>query len=395
MDARRREVEHLESEIRRLEHQITAECVETGRRLAALDAAGIRNEELLKYLSSIQALRRTSEAFGADIDRIRNLNRQIDARGQEIGENRRRADQLLREREAHLVEIGAGAFTVFRGLPEREAWRSYFEEILKLDLELEHRHDELKTLRAEEQKGWFVKAKLIPRKMGLSSEINRLEREKTTAYQLAGEKIADTEFLRLTEGPLRQLFEAAQERKRTAEGLAGENDRKVEEIEACRLELKRLEVQDRPDDRIRELERRIDGMHKELDVMFCWAGQIYLERDLRQELADAGLAAKFEIVAGLRESIRKKRQHADRLKAEMEIEEIQRREREKRARRKQLEEEMRVKDRQIGVIDIEINMGLRRIEELKRVMTGEALYQDAPPLPPVPELYPPTPGDGK
>ena len=56
---------------------------------------------------------------------------------------------------------------------------------------------------------------------------------------------------------------------------------------------------------------------------------------------------------------------------------------------------MRVKERQIGVIDIEINMGLRRLEELKRVLTGDAPYTDALPLPPTPDLYnPPPAGDG-
>jgi len=130
-------------------------------------------------------------------------------------------------------------------------------------------------------------------------------------------------------------------------------------------------------------------------VMHCWTGQLYLERDLRGEVQDGNLSAKYEIVAGLRESIRKKSQQIDRLKAETEIEEITRKERERRARRKQLEEDMRVKERQIGVIDIEINMGLRRLEELKRVMTGEAPYTDAPPLPPTPDLYHPPPvGDG-
>jgi hypothetical protein len=79
---------------------------------------------------------------------------------------------------------------------------------------------------------------------------------------------------------------------------------------------------------VRDIEKRIEGMSKELDVIHCWAGQLYLERDLRSEIADDALRAKVEIVSGLRESIRKKRQQVDRLKAEIEIEEITRKERE-------------------------------------------------------------------
>jgi hypothetical protein len=389
MDARRKEIEHLEGEIKRLEAQITQECVEIGRRVAGADRSRVRNDELLKYLNSSDTLKRSIEGFRADIDRIRGLVRLVDARGQEIDENNRRKDQLLRERQSRFIELGAGAFSVFKGLPDREAYRPMFEEVLKLDLDLTRRHDELRQLEADEAaKGFFEKLKGKAKKIMLRGEISRLDREKTAAYDHAGGRIADTDFARHAEGPLRQLFDALGERKLAADRLAAENDRRVEEIEACRAELKRLEVHDRPEEKAREIELRIQALIKELDVMHCWAGQLYLERDLRAEISDEALGAKYEIVAGLRESIRKKRQQADRLKAEIEVEEIQRKERDRRGRRRQLEEEMRVKERQIAVLDIEINLGLKRIEELKRVLTGEAPYVDAPPLPPTPNLYP-------
>jgi hypothetical protein len=396
MDTRRKEIEHLDGEIRRLEHQITAECVEIGRRISSTDHSSVRNEELRKYLNSVETLRRSSEAARSDIDRIRTLSRQIDARAHEIDDHSRRREALQRERHSRFVELGAGTYTVFKTLPERDPWRGTFEEVLKLDLEIDRRHEELKALEIEEQgKGFFKSLPLKPRKLMLRGDISRLDREKTVAYEQAGAKIAESEFIRFTDGPLRQLFESVKERQRAIETLASESDRKVDEIERCRSELKRLEADERSEDKIRDIEKRIEGMQKELDVMHCWTGQLYLERDLRSEVQDANLAAKYEIVSGLRESIRKKRQQIDRLKAEMEIEEITRKERERRARRKQLEEDMRVKERQIGVIDIEINMGLRRLEELRRVLTGEAAYTDAPALPPTPDLYnPPPAGDG-
>lgn len=401
MDARRKEIEHLESEIRRLEQQITQECIEIGRRVASLERPAARHEELVKYLHSVEGLRRSIDGFRADIERIRSLSRQIEALARDIDENARRRDQILRERQARFVEVGAGAFALFKTLPEpaREPYRAVFEDLLRLDLDVEQRHEELKALEAEEAaKGFFERLKLKARKVVLRGEISRLDREKTGAYEVAGSRIADTDFSRFAEGPLRQIFDALHERRREAESLAADSDRKVEQIEACRQELKRREADGRPEEQVREIERRIESMTRELEVMYCWIGQLYLERDLRREVDDAALSAKYEIVAGLRESIRKKRQQIDRLKAEAEIEEILRQEKEKRARRRQLEEEMRVKERQIGVIDLEINMGLRRIEELKRVLAGEAPYLDAPPLPPVPDLYPsPTPsgtGDG-
>ena len=389
MDARKKEIEHLDSEIRRLEQQITQECVEMGRRVAAADGRAVRHEELLKYLASVATLRRSVESFRTDIEKIRATVRQIDARAQEIEQDSRRRDQLLRERRERFMELGAGSYALFRRLPDREPWKPLFEEVLKLDDEAERRQADLRALEAEEQgKGFFEKLRLKARKVGLRGEISRLDREKAAAYESAGEKASGTEFGRLAEGALRQLFDALEERRKAAETLSRENDRRVEEIEACRADLKRIEGDGQPEEKVREIERRIEGLQKELDVMHCWIGQLFLERDLRREIDDPNLAAKYEIVAGLRESIRKKRHQIDRLRAEIEIEEIVRQEKEKRSRRKQLEEDLRVKERQIGVLDLEINLGLRRLEELRRVIAGEAPYAEAPPLPPTPDFYP-------
>jgi hypothetical protein len=390
MDPRKKEIEILEGEASRLEQQITLECVEIGRRVAALDTAGARNEELLKYLNSIGSLRRSMDAFRGDIDRIRALVAQVEARTKEVEENNSRRAEIAREREAKFVEIGAGSFTLFKGLADREPYRAVFEEVMKFDLEIDHKQDELKGIQSEEEKkGFFERLKGDIHKVLVRGQVSRLERNKTSAYAAAGEKIVATDFARFTEGPLRRLFDFDAERRRAADSLAAESERKTREIESLRKELQRLEVQDRPDDKIHEIERRVEAMNKELDVMHCWTGQLYLERDLRREVADSNLSAKYEIVSGIRESIRKKRQQIHRLKALMEIEEITRKEKDRRARRRSLEEEMRVKERQIGVLDIEINMGLRRLEELRRVLTGEAPYQEAPPLPPTPDLYPP------
>jgi hypothetical protein len=289
------------------------------------------------------------------------------------------------------MELGAGAFAIFQKMSNGVEYRSMFEEILKLDQEVEERHAELRTLQEQEQsKGFFDKIKLKARKVMVRGEMSRLDRAKTGAYEHAGAKIAETDFGRHAEGALRDLFVSLQERKNAADALAAENDRRGQQIAAHREELKRLEAADRPDERIRDLERRTEGLHKELEVIYCWTGQLFLERDLRGEIRDDTLSAKYEIVSGLRATVQKRKQQIDRLKAESEIEEILRKEKERRARRRQIEEEMRVKERQIGTIDIEINVGLRRLEELKRVVNGDTPYAEAPPLPPLPELYPPS-----
>jgi hypothetical protein len=391
MDARKKEIEHLDADFRRLEHQITAECVEIGRRASAIAPPAVRTEEFAKYLNSAATLRRSIDAFRADIERIRALVRDNETLSHEMDEAQRRREQLLRERQSRFMELGAGSFGLFRKLPDGDEFRPFFEELLKLDADVERHLAELKELQDQEQsKGFFDKIKLKAKKVMVRGEMNRLDRAKTGAYEQAGAKIAETAFGRHAEGALRELFDSTRERKAAADALASENDRRLQQIETHGQELQRLDAKDRPEDRVHDLERRIEGLLKELEVIYCWTGQLYLERDLREELQDDSLAAKFEIVSGLRESIQQKRRQIDRLKAEGEIEEILRKEKERRSRRRQIEEEMRVKERQIGTIDIEINVGLRRLEELKRVVNGEVPYVDAPPLPPLPELYPPS-----
>jgi hypothetical protein len=391
MDARKKEIEQLDADFRRLEHQITAECVEIGRRAAAIAPPAVRTEEFAKYLNSSATLRRSIDAFRADIERIRALVRENETLTRETDEALQRRDQLLRERQSRFLELGAGAFALFRKLPDGAEFRPVFEELLRLETDVEKHLAELKELQDQEQsKGFFDKIKLKAKKVMVRGEMNRIDRAKTGAYEQAGAKIADTGFSRHAEGALRELFETTRERKAAADTIAAENERRLQQIETHRQELQRLEAQARPEDRVHDLERRIEGLLKELEVIYCWTGQLYLERDLRDELKDDSLAMKFEIVSGLRETIHQKRRQIDRLKAEGEIEEILKKEKDRRARRRQFEEEMRVKERQIGTIDIEINVGLRRLEELKRVVNGEAPYVDAPPLPPLPELYPPS-----
>lgn len=391
MDARKKEIERLDADLRRLEHQITADCVDIGRRAAAAAPSAVNTEELAKYLNSAVTLQNSITGFHDDIDRIRSLVQSLATLQKESDEAARRRDQILRERQTRFMELGAGAFARFRKLSDGASYGPLFEELVRIDKEVDDRNKELQQLQEQEQsRGFFDKIKLKARKVMVRGEINRLDRAKQAAYEQAGAKIAETDFARHADGSLRELFGDISDRKAAADAIVLQNENRTAEMENQRLELQRLEAVDRPEERIRELERRIESLKKELEVIHCWTGQLFLERDLRHEIKDEALSAKIDSVLAQRDAIRQKKQAIDRLKAEGEMEEIQRKEKERRARRKQLEEEMRVKERQIGTIDIEINVGLRRIEELKKVISGDAPYVDAPPLPPLPDLYPPT-----
>jgi len=125
---------------------------------------------------------------------------------------------------------------------------------------------------------------------------------------------------------------------------------------------------------------------RELDVMHGWAGQLFVEKDLRTEFADVGLGAKYEIVGGLRSSIVRKREAIGRLRAETELEELSKKEKALRAKRKAIEDELKQRERQISVVDLELNGAERRIAELKRVLAGEIAFTEPAP-PPTTDFY--------
>ncbi|MBI2931584.1 MAG: hypothetical protein HYY16_08015 [Planctomycetes bacterium] len=388
MDPRKRETEQLEAEIARAEQQIANECISVGKQISELDHTETRSAELNKYLHSVRTLRKSEDDFRNDISRIRDTVRKIQELETSIAENDRRSRQIAKEREAKYVELGAGAYTVFKNISDRDRYRPFFEEILKLDLEIERFEGDLKALEQEKKdKGILDKIRYKGREFVVRGSISKIEKQKMKAFADAGAKVADSEFGQRTAGELRLLFDFAAERKRAMDDLLQEAKRLREEIEGHKGTLKQYGIDGKPDGRCDELEKRIGDVRRELEVMYSWMGQLFIDKDLRNELAHSQLSAKYEIISAMRQNIARKRGQISRLKAELEIEELQKKEKQLRQRRKQLEEELKVKERQIAVVDLEIHAGQRRIDDLKRVITGEAPYTDAPPLPPTPDFY--------
>jgi hypothetical protein len=105
MEPRKKEIEHLEADLRRLDHQITADCVDLGRRAAAAAPTAVNTEELAKYLNSAVTLQNSISDFRSNIDRIHALVRDIDALNREIDAASRRRDQILKERQNRFLEL--------------------------------------------------------------------------------------------------------------------------------------------------------------------------------------------------------------------------------------------------------------------------------------------------
>jgi hypothetical protein len=389
MDSRKSEIKQNESDISGYEEKITAECILIGKRIAELDRHPVRNGECLKYLNNVDSLRRSIEKYQEDINIVQLGLRRKGELADQLAENRKRAKDLQEERETRFVELGAASYTVFKRMADPAPYRSIFEELLRLDADMDRLHGELKDLGEQEKdKGFFEKLfRYKGKKFSVRSNLSKAEKEKIKTFEEVGRRIVESDFAKQTTGDLRTIFDLDADKDREAKRIAEEDRETKNELEKVTTELLRYGIEEYGDDKIAELEKRIEDVRRELEVMYCWTGQLYMERDLRTELPDSTLVTKFDAIVTIRDSIRRKQQRTYRLKAEMEIEELTRKEKSFRQRKRLLEEEMRTKERQIGVIDLELTTGQRRLEELKRILTGEVPYTEPSPLPPTPDFY--------
>ncbi len=387
MDPRRREIETLEAEIARLEQQVNAECVALGREIASRDRSERRHPELLKYLASIETLNRSVGAYRADIARIREGVRRISELARSAADNERRAREAAAERDARFPEIGAGSWALYQKLADREPYRQIFEDVAKMEVEGDQIARDLKELEEGERRGWLDRIKTYGRKVSKRSALGRIEKQKQHALAHAGARIAETDFARHASGDLRLALDFSADKRRAVDGFLAEAKAQHEEARRLVEGLRALGVHEDAEDKVRDFEKRIADVQRELDVMYCWTGQLFLEKDLRSELADSALSAKYEVVNELRGKIVRKRATIDRRRAELEVEELAKKDKALLQKRRQLEDELRVKERQIAVVDLEIANGHRRIDELKRVLAGEAPYKEELPMPTPPDFY--------
>lgn len=388
MEPRKKELELLRSELDRLDQNITDECVEIGRRLGETERIPDGLPELGKYLGNIRGLRRTIDSYREDIARIETLARRQEELQKEIGELERRTHRLTEEREARFEEIGAASYQKFRQLPDSIPYRDLFAPLLEKDAEVSRIEEELRQLEASEKEaGFFARLRHKPHKVSLRSSIAKVERAKVKTFFDVGRRVADSTFLEQVREDIRPVIEFVEERRRLVEAARAQVAERTQELNKISRERKDLGVGDNPKERVRELEGKIEEVNRELKVMYCWSGQYFVEHDLRSAFPDDGLTSKYTLIAGLKRTIEEKRRRMDVLRAEMEIDEVLKKEKTLKVRRKQVEEEMRVKERQIAVIDIEINQGMKRIDDLKKVIYEDAPYKEPEPLPPSPDFY--------
>ncbi|MHC4608241.1 MAG: hypothetical protein ACYTAF_15130, partial [Planctomycetota bacterium] len=316
MASRKQTIEQLERETARLEQRITSECVEIGKRIAATPPDGVRQPELKKYLHNIRGLRRSIDDIRAQNTRLEELYRRARETGRAIEEGERLVRERTRKRASRLSDLGAGAYALYRRLDDRERYSAMFDEVLKLDTEIDKLSSDLAAVaEAEKKKGFFERLRLKTKKVMLRGNISKVEKQKLKAYARVGERVAESDFAARATGELASLFEDAAAKRRAIEDSGKENERRREELESLRAELKEHGCEDGVDARRKETDEHVRGVEKELEVMYCWTGQLYIERDLRREIPDDGIEAKFEIVGGMRESIRKHRGQVVKLRA--------------------------------------------------------------------------------
>lgn len=395
MDARRKEIQALQSDIDQLQSRIATECAEIGRRLAELTEPLAAPPELRKYLSNIASLRRSIASFHDDIRRIGDSQHHLEQLRRETADGQKRLRRLQAECESRYEEIGAAAYQAFRSATDSVSFRDIFRPLIDLDDEIRRHEEELRRIEEEERRASLLE-KLIRhkgRKVILRGSIHRVERGKLKAYFEVGRRVCDSEFARRIQDRAGKALAFVEERRRQADAIAARNADCAAKITRLEQELRDLGVTSSPQDRIADLEKKIASVEEELRVLTAWAGQWFVDHQPPLPQRPEEIDTKTTLIGGIQKTIAEKQRRIDALKAEIEIDELLEKEKKLKVRRKTLEEELRVKERQMAVLDIEINIGRRRLDELNRVIHQGAPYREAEPLPQPPDLYqePPSP----
>lgn len=379
----------LQGEVERLGEQINAECAEIGRRLAETGFAARAEGELQKYLRNIDSTRKTVEGYRADIERIRKLGERIEELRKTVDANQKKLRELERERETKYEEIGAAAYRKFKVLDDDLSYRELFQPVLEIDAGIARHEEELRKLERDEAECGLIEKLLRfkTKKVVVRGQISKLEKTKRKAYFDVGKHAVHSDFMNRLRTELDSVMAFLDERQAQMKELTEKNTSLAAEATNADEELRRRGADQEAPAKIREIEKRIEDQSRELHVMHCWAGQHFVEKDLRDAAGDDGINAKVALISGIRGSVREKKRRMDVLKAEIEIDELIKKEKAHQLKRKTLEEEMRVKERQMNVLDIELSMGRRRLEELKRVVHEDQPFAEASPLPPAPDFY--------
>ncbi|MBI4563151.1 MAG: hypothetical protein HY716_00455 [Planctomycetes bacterium] len=381
-------MDQIEVKIAELEARVSEDYVEIGRALSALDRNAWRNDTLLKYLHNVDALRASAEGFQAD---IRTIHSTLERRERLETERRKiehRVAEAERERRKTFAELAAASYALYKSLPQREKYRTFFEPAAREEAEQARLEADLQSLSAPDvPKGLFRRLRTLSRKLVLRGGLRRSRARRARAFEEIGTRLVETDFATYATGDLKLLFDADQDRRRTLDALRQDIDRNRKEATEVEELLRRHGVGTDVRVRLADLEKRITDVKRQLEVVYGWAGQLFVEHDLRAEAANDALSARVENVLALRRQIADKRAQVHRDKAAQEIESLEKREETLRRKRVKLDEELKIKEREIAEIEGEIRLGQRRIDELRRVVAGEAPYTKIPPAPP--DFYPP------
>lgn len=366
MDPREKEIGVLEREIKDLETKLQDEMVEMGKLVTA--AAQARTvEKLAKYVTNVQTLQKSLEDLQRDISAIQaTVARQQDLAAR-LAEATKKLKQAQTEYEQKAFDVGAGAYSVYKQLDNKAPYQQHFQEIARLDLEIERLQKEITALNEEEKgKGFLGKVVSKGKVMFLRSSVNKQSKQKLERFAEVGKTIITTDLVQHCSGELRYLFELMTQRKTEIETTTQEIAKLKSDQEAAAVELRKLGAEIDHRARIKELEKRIGDTRKELAMVYFWAGQAFVEGDSKDHLNDAALQGKSSLIFGLRGAIDEKRKRVDRLRVQIELDELEDQERTQARKKEQLESEIKTREVQIKSIDSELERTRKRIEELRR-----------------------------
>ncbi len=372
---RQKEIEQLRAEIKGCEQDSAARQWEAGKRLRELEVRSSRSETLRNELDHAHRLLASLAEYRSDAQKIQERVELADQIRQQIKANEEKSADSAKQVAQRTEELGRVAFEAYQKCPdaERERFKDVFAEVLGIDEEVKKIQKEIDELEAERaKKNFFGRTFALGRLGSRTIQKSWKGRGRDEAFGKVGAKLAALDFHRAVpdEGLLSimSFVEAQQASGRAAqEETAGLRAKEVQLQE----ELHKLGVvEGKPKARQEEIEKLCAKNQAELEALEGEIGKTWFVEKLADETKDEPLVKLFAMLTDLAAQVQSKDRQIERLKALDEIDALERKAAELRAKKAAHEEQIRQLSADIMRWEHDLEELAAKQTELRKVAEG-------------------------
>jgi hypothetical protein len=327
MDARKQAIAALTARGRQLAEENREQLAVLGEYLATLKPGAIRGTKLEEGYLQVKELQKELPHQRRQARSIVRLVEQHRAKQELLAENRRKTGDLEKRNEEVCEEIGRAAFRAYQHIPDRRGqYGGLFTRLEELDNDFQQRRAKIESLEQDARQAAFLaRIKIRSRVAYLKSMLALKNRELAGSFRKTGREICESEFVdKIQDETFTQAIWPYMENKKqilTLQEQKAQLESRQEEIWA---ELKSLGAEKSHEKKVRELEKVIAETESRLKDSCLALGMLYRKNPVPALKENDDIKAIIEELERAQKMKARDQKQINRLKADLQAEEISR-----------------------------------------------------------------------